>query len=279
MKTTVPVVYPAINAIEKAFGLPPTTWDNTTLNEKLNILSDVTAPEGSESIIQYVGIGIGGASYSIDSDGILETAPKQRSARMSGPFREIPYVLRHVDDDLTPDLRNNYRFRKVEEHNGVSMIAYYLKKFNVDALETFLEVREVADGKVTARPYTPTYGDLHPTAPTGTNLVGTRELIVGGVRVPFVLTEFDIAELLDVSTVLFGTPNKAIISEVFLCRGVDMTVPGSTSGLGSDYVEAVNVMLHSSTATSLQLGYGNTAGQFSLEVMSASPLSYSNANA
>lgn len=95
---------------------------NTTLNEKYEILTDMTPPEGVFPPVNYYGIGIGGIGEPI------KTA--YHGAMDGALFEQIPFVVRQLSFDLSPMEALRYRFRVVQIIDGMQYVFYYLKVFD-----------------------------------------------------------------------------------------------------------------------------------------------------
>lgn len=106
-------------------GVPYKIIPNTSLNEKFDILGKVTPPEGSYPIIKYWAIGTGGNSV-VDNKGGLNYS--EHGSLDGALFNQIPFVMRRLEDDVDPAIREKYRFRKVELINNEEYACYYLRK-------------------------------------------------------------------------------------------------------------------------------------------------------
>lgn len=98
---------------------------NTTLNEKLNIKPTAKVPSGRYPTLQYIGIGIGGATSLNQSPGFINS---EHSPIDGCLFEHIPFVVKELNDDLNNNDRLKYRMRKEEIlPNGKTYACYYLK--------------------------------------------------------------------------------------------------------------------------------------------------------
>ena len=100
------------------------TKPNTTLNEKFDVLADVNVPEGMYPKLQYYCIGIGGDQLSESVSGFPVSEHSPMDAAL---FEQIPFVIRPIQQDLTPTERANYRFRVIETIKNETYVCYYLK--------------------------------------------------------------------------------------------------------------------------------------------------------
>lgn len=112
-------------ALAQLFGGNYECLPNTTLNEKFAILPGINVTPGNYPTLQYICIGIGGDTSLPDSEQYVYS---QHSPVDAALFQHIPFVMKRLDNDLTPGERMKYRFRKEEIFNGMTYACYYLKK-------------------------------------------------------------------------------------------------------------------------------------------------------
>ena len=106
-------------------GVPYKLLPNTSLNEKFDILPRVSVPKGVYPTLKYWAIGTGGNSV-VDNVGGLNYS--EHGALDAALFQQIPFVMKRLDDDVDPSIREKYRFRRVELINNEEYACYYLKK-------------------------------------------------------------------------------------------------------------------------------------------------------
>lgn len=262
----------------QALNKPHTLLPNSTLNQKFDIQNNVL-PSGTDVYgINYAVIGNKGHSWQIDDDQVPYIQPIQHLPEHSGLYGSIPFVMRRPADDLDATTRAQYRLRKIITIPGDAnpWVAYYAKVLDKTNTSPILELRTVgANGTVTSTPFSYTLEDLSPTPPAippGTALVNSGNYLAATGKVPFVLTAFDVQELLNVSNVLYGNYNKALISEVGLCHGVDKSVPGDFNGTTLNYTEAIGCQIHDFVSTFFAAQFQNQGTTMTFDVGSVEPM-------
>nr|DAN71470.1 MAG TPA: hypothetical protein [Caudoviricetes sp.] len=107
---------------------PYVVYDNTTLNEKHNVLptrhmvANHKHPE--YPILRYFAIGIGGIPIIED---VNQYRYSQHSPLDAALFKQIPFAIKPVDNDFLPSERDKYRIRVPMDIRGEKYWAYYLK--------------------------------------------------------------------------------------------------------------------------------------------------------
>lgn len=208
-------------------GTPYHPLPGTTLNEKLGILPNKVAADLTYPKNKFFAIGNKGHNYKAGTDSIPLPVLLQHRPKDAALFGQIPFVLRNPDDDLLPAQRIRYALRKEVLVGGKTYIAYYLRRIVMDLVTTKLKYRNVNGGVITESDYIPDATCLEPTpvtpSVTGVNTTsGDYLLAVSSLQID--MNTDDTAELLNACTILFGSPEYAIISEVVLCHGIDTPV-------------------------------------------------------
>lgn len=227
--------------LEKVIGAPSLAIANSTLDEAINnsaivpfqpaiptigmeLPDDYNYQTDTGGRLQYFAIGSGG-HFSVT--GATGTRPKMgrkpHSARETGFFEMIPFVIKNIEDDLTPEQRENYRLRKVLEVNGQLKVAYFLRRIDLSNATIVQNIVKKDKNVITSQPYRPTANDLDPADPVvnGTN-DGTY--IQTLVPVDLVFNSLEAQWLREVAQVWYGDANEAIISEIALCSGFDKPI-------------------------------------------------------
>lgn len=246
METNVRTIYGAHLQTAQLLGKPFDIMANSTLNQKFNIHNNVAVGSNELPAMKYVGIGNGGHSMVVGANGIPRPEPIQHTPRHSGMFNQLPFVLRRIDNDLTPIQRANYRLRRIETHDGDQYVAYYLKLLDMINTEPQLELRTVLNGTTTSQEFSPELSDLSPVPPvinTGGVLTTTGDYIAATAKIPFIMSASDITEFIDACNVIYGDDSYAIISEISLCSGIDRTLEGNFNGATASYTDAIAVQI------------------------------------
>ncbi|MGI9213243.1 MAG: DUF7208 family protein [Methylococcaceae bacterium] len=247
MKNNTRTIYGAYLQSCQFLNLPVVLSEKSTLNEKFNVNAGIVLSEGEIPRVNYMAIGNAGHRAVVGADGITQIAAIPHLPRHGALYHHVPYLLRTPDNDLTAAERANYRLRVLETHNGVTYVAYYLKKLNLDETVPQMTYMTEREGAITSIPFAPTVGDLNPTAPpvTSTGVISTTgDYLSVTAQVRFTLTEPDMQELSQVAAILYDDPNAGmIISEMALCSGLDRAVPGNFNGTHVNYIDAVGVQV------------------------------------
>lgn len=275
MKSVVRSVHGAALQTAALIGLPHVIPPHSTLNEKFNINANMTIPDTEIPRIRYVGIGNGGHRVVVGANNISYNQPIQHLPRHSGLYNQLPFVLRPITNDLTPQERAKYRLRTVIQHGGVSYAAYYLKTLDFSNTVVDLEYFTVDNGVTTSSTFSPNSSDLNPTPPdlTSTGVVSTSgDYIAATSQVPFKMDAGEIEEFANVANILYGSTDYAIISEIALCSGMDKVVTGTFNGVSASYTEAIGVQINDFIATYLATSYSNQMIDISFDIGAVEPM-------
>lgn len=263
MESVVRSIWGSYLQSNELLGIPHDIKEFSTLNEKFAIQSGIAIPPGTYPKVQYFCIGNGGHQMTMGTDNIPLTKINQHKATDAALFKHLPFVLRTVDNDLTPVERAEYALRKEEVYNGVTYIAYYLRRIDMSAVVSQIDYRSVLNGVITSTPYVPSTSSLSPTPtlinPTGVNVLA-GDYITTTAMVTVSFTEQQVAELLNVANIIFADDNYAIISEIGLCCGADKVINVTSGGGGSfNFNEAIGVQVIS-FISSMHIAKYTTAG-------------------
>lgn len=254
------------NQVRRELGLPFYAKPNSTLNELLRINPTLMPPATTIPTIGYFCIGMGGISMqNCSNNPDVFPFPKvyQHRADDTGLFKIIPFVMREVNNDLTPSERAKYALRRRENLNGVDYYSYYLKR--LDLSQTTVETRIItkqADGSYESIDYIPKDSNLNPrpqelTAQEENVLKAQYARTVAQVAVNF--GKSDVDELYNVFNILHGDPMKAVISEIGLVSGVDKPVEITSSTGRTQQNEVIAAQIAHINRTIQYLG-ANTGG-------------------
>lgn len=253
-------------------GLPVPIVANSTLNEKLNIQASTAIAVTDRPKMVYVAIGNGGHRTISGPQGITRPEPVQHRSTDAALYNQLPFVLRKLNNDLSAAERTKYALRRVEEHDGVSYFAYYLKRLDLSETTIGMEYNTVLNGVTTTNVFTPTASNLNPTPPdltqTGVN-VTTGDYVTAVAKTPFTMTETEAAEFLNVATIIYTDPGYALISEMAICAGVDKSV--AMEG-GGTFNEVVGCQVVSFVNTFFSIPFSNAGVSVELEVGATEPL-------
>lgn len=255
-------------------GLPYTPETNSTLNEKFDIEGGRDL-EGVIPHVRYLCIGNNGHRIITGSDGIPYTSPINHRASDAALFNHIPFVLREIANDLSIERREKYALRKRIMVDGEEYYAYYLKRMDVSRVATELIHTQVLDGNSTHSPFVPGTDNLNPEHPElpNTGVISTDgNYLTSSAIIPVLFDENDVAELVNVSRILYGNEQRAVISEIGLCSGVDKVIVGHIPGGTINYREAIGVQIATHITGYYPVGYTNRGFELQIEAGATEPL-------
>ena len=247
-------------------GIPFALVANTTLNEKFGILAGQTPPSGSMPVAKYFAIGNAGHSFSMGTGGIPLVENVPHLATDAALYNHLPFALRATNNDLTSEQQANYALRTTITVNGANYFAYYLMRINSTAAVVNTTVTTTTAGVATTTSFVPTSANLSPTPPvinsSAANILESQ-YVSSYANLPASLTQEQITEILNAATILYGDPSYAIISEMAICSGHDVSI--SLTG-GGTFLEAISVQVCAFVATMHALQFTSTGlpGTFNL---------------
>ena len=221
-------------------NIPYSILQYSTLNEKFQ-LPNIQPPASGYPEIKYLAIGNKGATFTNGVNGIPIVNILTHSYTDSALFNQIPFVLVPVDNDLAPNVRANYRIRRLETYNGINYFAYYLKVLTPDVTAPEHTVITISNGVITAQDvYTPTPESLNPTpvtlSNTNVNTSDGRHLVTKETY-PLTLTAADAANILEACNIIYGSPQYALITELGLVGGYDYAATSTDGNITASYTE------------------------------------------
>jgi len=201
-------------------GAPYEVLPNTTLNEKFSFLS-TEYTDGVYPTIKYLCIGVGGGAKAGDS----RLKHSTHTAKDASLFEQIPFVMRTVDNDLTPDEQLKYRFRIREIHNNIEYFCYYLKVIpEIDMKAGIFEVNIVDNVGKLGYFDTNRRDILYPKPAANTNYLDyeNTKYLAKSIKLKFELDMDNINDINNVMNILYDGNNN--ITEIGVCTGIDKTL-------------------------------------------------------
>lgn len=276
MENVTRTIYGAKLQTNLLLGLPHVVTPNTSLNQKFNIQSNVAISTTDKPVMKYLAIGNGGHDAQIGADGNVIIVAKQHRVTDAALYKHLPFVLRRTDDDIAPSERARYALRRIETHDGISYIAYYLRRLDLTSVASQMTFNTIVNGVTNTSVFEPTSSNLNPVPPNLTNTgvnVTTGDYVSVKALISYIFNESDTEELVNAATIIYGRPEYAIISEIGLVSGVDkmITVDNTfnfNEVIGAEMVAIINAALMASfNASGFQavLDVGATEPLFLLE--------------
>lgn len=262
MYGNVKTVWFAMLQLAKSLNRDHDVVAHSTLNQKLNVLSGASLNAGEEPDIQYMAIGRGG----VQNDGPTDRNMLQHKITDGCLFEQIPFVMREVTNDLDPAERERYRLRKLETYGGTQYFCYYLLAVDIASAAPEINTIDTSGGTEDINPFIPNAAQQTPTpVPLDANgLPITTSNVSISVEAPveILLTSQDIQNIMDACEIIYGSANKAIISEVAFCSGFDETTTSNDGGLNVNYTEAKAVQPATFIGEDLNLLYTSSSYTF-----------------
>lgn len=239
-------IYGVHLSLAKQLGLKYHVKPNTTLNEKYKILDDYTdiyLDDSEYPTLKYMGIGIGGTDTLENVSGFSFS---KHSAIDGACFKQIPFVIKPKENDLSASDRDKYRLRVPMTIENRQYYAYYLKVIDKDITlrGEYFNVSTV-DGKQVLTVFSTANSTiLNPTPIDRSPIlrdVNHSEYVTALCKIRIDLEKEDIQNIKDVYKLL-GITNEPPLSEVVLCTGVDVLLP--PTDLEPSYREAKCVQVN-----------------------------------
>ncbi len=280
MATTPRVITRTINGSRILAGLqqgkPFTHVPFTTLNEALGIQAGVMPTDSATPRVRYYAIGTNGHVNRTGTDGGHYTQARKHSPADFGLYNQIPFLLRSPGEDLTVAERQPYALRKIIQVNGVNYIAYYLKRIEISSEPVRMLHNTVTDGQVVTVPFVPSNANLHPQPvdPAATNVVGTNGTYLStSAQLRLTFDAQDVLELLDVARIMYGSEERALISEIALVAASDRTVSVTDPGQSAfNMIEAVMAQIATHITGLWPVAYTSQGFEYDLEMGATEPL-------
>lgn len=224
-------------ATRQLFDLPR----YTTLNERYNVLADVSIgrKDAKDFELKYFGVGIRGANCNgSDSMGVSRMKINQHQPIDMNLFTAIPFICRPVNEDLDNVNRAKYRMRVVMNgYDGNSYVFYFLKLIDFSNYDP--QVSKIVrddQGNETATPHVPVRDDLFNPQPKDFTSEGSVPLsntyLNSSAVLGCSLNQNDLQELANACLKLYNDSSYAAVNETMIAWGVDTQTDGATGGGG-----------------------------------------------
>lgn len=250
---------------------------NSTLNERFSIQAGQLPTADNPPFAGYYSLGNGGHTFTVGADGIPKPEPIQHRSTDAAAFKPLPFVLRLPANDLSPTDRAKYGLRRQETWQGVTYIAYYMKRIDFTGVTVDMQYKTVSGGVTTTTEFVPDSSNLNPTPPdlssTGVNLTD-GSYVSADARIDLSLSASDCQELLNVAQIMYNDPRAAIVSEILYCSGVDQSVDVS-SGVGNgtfSFLEVIAAQVMTFVSAFVAVQFLNNGVDIILDVGATEPL-------
>jgi hypothetical protein len=261
-------------------GLPYSVRENTSLNQKFEILANQPHTAGTYPYMRYIAAGCGAHESIPGADGLpgLTNVVKHRPTD-AACFYHLPWVMRLTTNDLPPEQRAKYALRKqITGPDDRLYFAYYLRRLDLTNVTTQLNQVVIRDGVKSTVPFIPSNSNLNPTRPVIAPDQSVPNLINGDyvttvATIPLELTPLDVAEYVNAATILFGDERYAVISELALVTAQDRvtTVP-SGQGDQINFNEVVSAQIAQFISQHIPLAFSSQGISLTLNTGSSEAL-------
>lgn len=234
-------VYGSKHQTAMTLGVPVPYVDKETLNETHNFQANVYPANGTYTSLSYYQFGINGAYMKAAEDGRHEFESYIHQPVDGGLFYPLPFVLRRLDNDLTPAQREHYAGRSIVNYNGVDYVAYWLAP--LDKTESVIEtkIKDTVNG--TERLFVPSTDTLQPSPKRPSiedeNIVSGEYCVVEAL-VGMNLKAWQLDELINAKEIVTGS-SSLDISEVAVCLGQERVIEIQDGENLTNFKEAIAV--------------------------------------
>lgn len=259
----------------KLTGRPYDYPKYTTLNEALAINETLHQDLTTLPNLGYLAIGRGAHRHHIEDQSgldVIDAIPHETTD--TGLFMQLPFVMRQLNNDLSPEDRRDYALRRKETHNGEDYWCYYLKRIKFDKVAPEIFHDNTQDGVTTSRPFAYTSNDLNPVPPElppeGV-VVTSADVIRISSKFQLHFDERDTSELYNVMRIKYNS-KSAVISELAICSGTDKEVSIEIAGGNAKMKEAIGVQVIAFISTHYDLSKSNRGFIHEFEFGEGEPL-------
>lgn len=250
---TVPTLHGRLLDLYTKLGYVYTPDPLVSLNAFFDSNTEIPVSVSDKHKLKFLAIGNGGHSTSTDSSGNVIPAPVFHSPVHAGLYNQIPFVLRLANDDITGAEQGKYRMRVPVTIDAVDYIAYYLKVINLplnpgdgNLTVTSNHIEVSTSGVISTVPHTPSTNALAPDPPDliiNTPTDTTNKYVSTYTQIPLHITSAEITDIIAAITILTGSGDTAVISEMALCTGTEHFL--YPAGVSNGYAEVTSCQVSS----------------------------------
>lgn len=254
------------------YNIAPNIPNNSTLNKALDIGDSLTLAPGDTPHIKYLAIGTGGKT--LDCSSTPSTTYSLYNVDQAKLYKHVPFILRPINNDLTPAEANKYRMRKVISVGGNDYVAYYLMVIDTSTLAIEFETTVIpANAPKSSTPYVPGANNLTPTPPTSAEITAANNTYINAhADVSIFLSETTVEGIKDATAIINGGVADDYITELALVSGVDKSHNISINGATVNYTELAKAQLNEIIRVDKSLIFGNPELTMTLSAGSLDPL-------
>lgn len=259
-------------------GVTPNIGQYSTVNERLSIQPDARPTSEDKYSMNVLVVGNKGHTTEMGVDGIPLTGVQDHTATDAALYNHLPLVMRTIDDDLSPSLRQKYCLRKLVQVNNINYFAYYGLRINLNQDNVNVDLLRVtkSNGGEEITGFVPNNDNLFPTPPelpvSGSITASDVSIRVSAI-VNLKLTESEINEFVNAVKILYnGDERYAVISEFGLCTAANRIIEVEGSNGTINFNEAIATQVYAFTMEHKALYYNTQDLSIDFDVGNQIPL-------
>lgn len=277
MEYTTPTIFSAQYLTSLLLGKSYVPPYDQTLNKKWNVALSTSPPPNSRPILKYLAIGNGGHTIS-NTNG---AAPYLMNPITHRPnhialYNHIPWVMRDLNNDLTPTERDNYRMRVQITAGGSNYIAYYLKVLDTSSTSPTISKITWNNGLRNTTAFSNSDAILNPTpiSLTGSTQNSTDNYLAVESKIDIIFDTATVDAIKDACSKIYGTTDYAVISEVGLYQGIDVQISSTIGGNTVTHNESIQTQPTMFANMFAALEFIDTPATFSIDIGSLEPMRF-----
>jgi len=214
-------------AIAQTYGLPFTPQPLETLNEIYHIYDTAQVSDTDTYQAQWIAIGNRGHQGIVGADNEVDILERPHRITDGSLYGMFPWIIRPVNNDLPPTVRDGFGLRVLIQVGSSKYWGYYLRRLDLSSTVIQSKVNTTTNGVTVSQPYVPNQQTLTPQPPVMDNngivVTDGSSITVNALNIT-TLSANDIAELINVATILYSDPNRAFLTEVAVVSGIRKSV-------------------------------------------------------
>lgn len=254
-------------------GIPYEMHEFTTLNEHFGVQAGIAPDKGVYPNLQYMVIGNKGHKIITGPDGSPAFGDYEYMCDQVTCYGHIPFIVREINNDITPGERERYALRVVKEYNGTTYVLYYARRIDLSNARAVFKCVRQKDGLKETESYTYTTDNMHAVPPrydSNGTIIGTEVSLFTSTTITISFSAEEVADIIQGYRIINNTTVAPVLSEIGLCSGVDKSVPLIGTNIYYNEVIACQVNCFINTANSLR--HDNNGLRFEFDLGSSEPM-------
>lgn len=239
------------SVISLLLGHTPIPDDQTTVNERLQILANIKPQQGDKVRLGILTVGNKGHRGTQGNNGVALTSIQDHTATDASLYGPCPMAIRPVDEDLPLAMRQKFCLREETTLNGEPVYKYWGVRVEIDPDDVVVNMKKITEEPgqpAIIETFVPGYNNLYPdpiNLPT-TGAVTTSDISIrvsAGLRI--LLTEDIVAEYVNALKMLNGGDERyAVMSEFALCTAADKQVQVNSSSGVINFLDVIGCQIY-----------------------------------